>query len=202
MRIRWRWKGRIRMTPGAAAHEGDDHDGDDAENLAATRTLGVAAHELALVFGRQALGAALCIFGIAFAGVALGLRDADPQKFDLPILLTIFAFAALVTVLGVLAAILRKEGSLQARPTLTRELIAMNSRSVTDLANRLSIPNTKVVESLRDAASLDDLRTRLQTADASEEHPESDLALLNDRAFLHDLDVVRVALDRAPLSRG
>jgi hypothetical protein len=90
--------------------EGDNQEDDDAQDLAATRILGVGAHELALVFGRQGLGTGLCVFGIAFAGFAIGLRDANPGPFDLPILLTIFGFATLLTILGVFAAILRKEG--------------------------------------------------------------------------------------------
>jgi hypothetical protein len=88
-----------------------------AQNLAATRTVRVAADELGSVFGRYGLGIALCIFGIAFAGFAVGLRDADPEAFDLSILLTIFGFATALLVFGVFVAILREETSQKATPT-------------------------------------------------------------------------------------
>jgi hypothetical protein len=97
------------MALGESANTGDSGEGNAARNLAATRTLNIAASEHARIVGRQALGVALCSFGIAFAGAAVGLRDQDPQSFDLSILLVIFGFAILITILGVLATIFRKE---------------------------------------------------------------------------------------------
>jgi hypothetical protein len=185
------------VTLDATDNQGDSNKSHSAKNLAMTRTLTVAAKELAPVVGRQPLGISLCVFGIAFAGLGVGLRDLAPQWFDLSILLAIFGFAALITLLGVLAAILRKEEIQQAMPTLTIGMIAMNSRSIRYLADELNITNDKVLESVCNASSLGDLWTRLQAAGAnSSSAPPTDIGLLND------LDVVRVALDRAPLSRS
>ncbi len=185
--------------PVAMPPEGNDHDEDDAENLTVTRNLGVAAHELALVFGRKRLGSALCFFGIAFAGLTVGFRDEDPQKFDFPIFITIFGFAALLVMLGVLAAILRKEDSRQDETAPRRESTAAESRAITELAKALSTTNGKVVRSLRDASSLEDLRTRLKAFRGNAQGSDSSLTWLDNKDFVGDLNVVRAALGRGPL---
>jgi len=190
------------MTSGVVVHKDNGDEGGGEENLAATRTLGMAAGELGAVAGRQALGSTLCIFGIAFAGFAIALRDEHPESFDLSIFLAIFGFAALITILGVVAAILRKEGKRREGPTLTTIMIAMNSRPVTELAKGLNITNYKVLESLRDAKSVEDLRTRLQAAQGNSGNPDSNLVSLDNRDFLGDLDVIRIVLDRVPLNHS
>lgn len=111
------------MTPGESANEDDGNKSNAAQNLAMTRTLNIAAREHERIVGRQELGIALCSFGIAFAGAAVGLRDQDPQYFDLSILLVMFGFAILITMLGVLATIFRKgdkQDILSARDVIGR----------------------------------------------------------------------------------
>jgi hypothetical protein len=121
----------IRAVPDEGNNQPDEN---AAVNLAATRTLEAAADELSFVFGKYGLGIALCIFGIAFAGFAIGLRDADPKSFDLPILLTIFGFATVVLVFGVFVAILRAEGSQKVTTTTPNLLDRPRSEVNTALA--------------------------------------------------------------------
>ena|ERR1700685_2359225 len=122
------------MSLQSVADGGSNQPDEDApQNLAATRTIGVAAEELAFVFGRYGLGIALCIFGISFAGFAVGLRDMNPGSFDLPILLTVFGFATVLLAFGVFVAILRKEGTKEAAPPSTK---VTNGSPVSPSANQ------------------------------------------------------------------
>ena len=127
-------------------------------NLAAPRTLRIAADETGLVAGKEAFGISLCGFGVAFAGFAVGLRDLDSASFDLPIMLSIFGFGTVLVMVGVIAAILRKEGRW---PIQSTELIALNSRPITELSKSLNLTNYQVLKSLRDSASVAELITRL-----------------------------------------
>jgi hypothetical protein len=182
---------------GKADGQGSDGHGKGLSiNLAAPRTLRIAADETGLVAGNEAFGITLCGFGVAFAGFAVGLRDVDPASFDLSIMLSILGFGAVLIVVGMVAAILRKEGR---RPAQSTELIALNSRPIAHLSNSLGITNYQVLESLRDAASISDFTARLDEIDGNGQGNSRE-ALRNEPDLLPELDLICIALDRSPLT--
>jgi hypothetical protein len=174
----------------------DGHDKGLSINLAAPRTLRIAANETGLVAGNEAFGITLCGFGVAFAGFAVGLRDLDPTSFDLPIMLSILGFGAALIVVGVVAAILRKEGRIPAQST---ELIALNSRPIAQLSNSLNIMNYQVLESLRDAASISDFTARLDEIHGNGQGDSREV-LRTEPDLLPELNLIRIALERSPLT--
>jgi hypothetical protein len=184
------------MTDNSGGQGSDGHGKGLSINLAAPRTLRIAANETGLVAGNEAFGITLCGFGVAFAGFAVGLRGLDSTSFDLPIMLSIFGFGAVLIIVGVVAAILRREGRIPAQST---ELIALNSRPIAHLSRSLNIVNYQVLNSLRDAASISDFTARLDEIHGNGQGDSREV-LRNDPDLLPELDLIRIALERSPLT--
>jgi hypothetical protein len=184
------------MTANTGGPGGDGQGKGLSISLAAPRTLRIAADETGLVAGNEAFGITLCGFGVAFAGFAVGLRDLNSTSFDLPIMLSIMGFGAVLIMVGVVTAILRKEGR---RPVQSTELIALSSRPIAQLSKSLNIMNHEVLESLRDAASISDFTARLDKIHGNGQGDSREV-LRNDPDLLPELNLIRIALERSPLT--
>jgi hypothetical protein len=169
-----------------------------AKHLASTRSLGIAADELSPLVSRRGLGDSLCGFGLAFAGSAIGLRDAVPGAFDLPIFLTMFGFGAFLVLLGTPVAIFQAKVSLPPKRTLAIERIAATSPIISNIASKANTGSGAVVHTIRSVSSLDELEAHLQIKQGGLDGIATSVAL-GGNSLWNELDDIRIAFGQRPL---
>jgi hypothetical protein len=169
-----------------------------AKQLSATRSLGIAAYELSPLVSRRGLGDSLCAFGLAFAGSAIGLRDAVPGAFDLPIFLTVIGFGAFLVLLGTPVAIFQAKASLPPKRALAIERLAERSLLISDIASKANTGSAAVVRIIRSAVSLDELEAQLAITPGGLDDIATS-ATPGEKSFLDELDDIRTAFGQLPL---
>jgi hypothetical protein len=169
-----------------------------AKQLSATRSLGIAAYELGPLVSRRGLGDSLCAFGLAFAGSAIGLRDAVPGAFDLPIFLTVIGFGAFLVLLGTPVAIFQAKVSLPPKRALAIERLAVRSLIISDIASKANTGSGVVVRAIRGAASLEELEAQLAITPGGLDDIATSAAP-GENSFLDELDDIRTAFGQLPL---